>query len=386
MNSDLVSTRNLLLWLLQKFDPTFSIPSGNGSTSEVSLREAGSFGVGSDATSSKPPNHQGSGADSQPKGENPVPSLSTFHSRVVSFTTYNPRFSVASRVLSDQEGSSQTAQSFNFGEIHAVQERFHSLLKQRLRSEYESKPPLFPWESEVTDYPAEVPEAKGAGLVSASVDTGEAPWWSAHVGALQVPGMLPRPLINALFVRCQELACKQIKQGIRLVRAVEDMFPEQLDLLEPIADMVLVPAYRSDSATQTALTQELANIAGGYDLARPEQQIALSMMAAQEILGALTFEVSAAKPEDSRQWLTPHGALDLSVTYSPSQLAIVVNLPEGGQVRLWDGDIEKRSLRSQPGLLDIVLAEPGIDKTYLLEVSLADNDQPLNFAIHLASV
>ena len=186
MNSDLVSTRNLLLWLLQKFDPTFSIPSGNGSTSEVNSKEAGSFGVGSDATSSKPPHHQGFEPESQPKAKIVVSHLSTFHSRVVSFTTYNPRFSVASRMPSSKDGSSQTAQSFNFGEIHAVQERFHSLLKQRLRSEYESKPPLFPWESEVTDYPAEVPEAKGAGLVSASVDTGEAPWWSAHVGALQV--------------------------------------------------------------------------------------------------------------------------------------------------------------------------------------------------------
>ena len=350
MNSDLVSTQNLLLWLLQKFDPTFSIPSGNGSTSEANSIEAGSFGVGSDATSSKPVYQQGSDAEPS-QGLEQYPSTS---SRTVSFNAYlasiNPRFPVASREKPIQGELSQTAQSFNFGEIHAVQERFHSLLKQRLRSEYESKPPLFPWESEVTDYPAEVPEAKGAALVAASVDTGEAPWWSAHVGALQVPGMLPRPLINALFVRCQELACKQIKQGIRLVRAVENMFPEQLDLLEPIADMVLVPAYRSDSATQTALTQELANIAGGYDLARPEQQIALSMMAAQEILGALTFEVSAAKPEDSRQWLTPQGALDLSVTYSPSQLAIVVNLPEGGQVRLWDGDIEKRSLRSPESL------------------------------------
>ena len=385
MNSDLVSTRNLLLWLLQKSDPTFSIPSGNGSTSEVNSKEAGSFGVGSDATSSKPPHHQGFEPESQPKAKIVVSHLSTFHSRVVSFTTYNPRFSVASRMPSSKDGSSQTAQSFNFGEIHAVQERFHSLLKQRLQSEYENKPPLFPWESELSDYPAEVSDATGATLVAA-VGAAAAPLWSTHVGGLQVPGLLPQPLLNALFVRCQELARAPIKQGVRLVRAVEDMFPEQVDLLEPIADMVLVPAYRSDSATQTALTQELANIAGGYDLARPEQQIALSMMAAQEILGALTLEISADKPEDSRQWLTPRGSLDLSVALVLGQLTIAVTLPDGGQVRLWDGEIEKRALRSQPGPLDIVLADPGLDKTYLLEVSLAGDELPLNFAIHLASV
>jgi len=381
MNSDLVSTRNLLLWLLERFDPTFSIPSGNGSTSAATKEEAGSFGVGSDATSSKPPHHQGSELVSEPKAKALISHPSTFHSRVVSFTNYNSRFSVASRVPSTSGGSSQTAQSFNFGEIHAVQERFHSLLKQRLQSEYENRPPLFPWESELVEYPAEVSDAA---LVSA-VESAVTPLWSTHVSDLQVPGLLPQPLLNALFVRCQALACKPIKQGIRLVRAVEDMFPAQPDLLEPIADMVLVPAYRSDSATQTALTQELANIAGGYDLARPEQQIALSMMAAQEILGALTLEISPEKqPEDSRQWLTPRGTLDLKVACVLGQLTVAVNLPDGGQVRLWDGDIEKRALRSQPGLLDIVLADPEFDRTYLLEVSLTGDELPLNFAIHLA--
>ena len=292
---------------------------------------------------------------------------------------------MASRVPSSRGDSSQTAQSFNFGEIHAVQERFHSLLKQRLHSEYENKPPLFPWESELADYPAEVSNAVGASLVAA-VGAATAPLWSAHVSALQVPGLLPQPLLEELFVRCQTLARKPMKQGVRLVQAVENMFPGQIDLLEPIADMVLVPAYRSDSATQSALTQELANVAGGYDLARPEQQIALSMIAAQEILGALTLEISMDKLEDSRQWITPLGSLNLSASCLGNQLTIVVNLPDGGHVRLWDGDMEKMALRSQPGLLDIVLADPIFDRTYLLEVSLSGNEQPLNFAIHLASV
>ena len=238
----------------------------------------------------------------------------------------------------------------------------------------------------MVEYPAEVSDASGAAFVAAAAKSAATPLWSAHVNALRVPGMLPRPLFEALFARCQELARKPIKQGIRLVRAVEDIFPDQADLLEPIADMVLVPAYRSDSDTQAALTQELANIAGGYDLARPEQQIALSMMAAQEILGALTLEISADKPKDARQWITPRGALDLSASCLANQLTVAVNLPDGGYVRLWDGEIEKSALRSQPGPLDIVLAEPGHDKTYLLEVSLTGDELPLNFAIHLAGV
>ncbi len=373
MNTELDSTRNLLLWLLYKFDPTFSTPSGNGSTLEANLPEVGSFGVGSDATSMKPSHHHGSKARSKTLAPNP----STF-SRVVSFTTHNPMFFVASRKLFSTDSFSQTAQSFNFGEIHAVQERYHSLLKQRLRLEFENNPPLFPWESEISEYPAEVSDIAGATLVAASKT------WSTHLSELQISGLLPQPLREALFVQCQALARLPIKQGVRLVKAVENIFPEQGDLLEPIADMVLTPAYRSERAAQAALTQALTAVAGGYDLALPEQQIALSMLAAQEMLGALALSVSPGKPSEVKHWVTPQGALTLSATYTQDQLIIAVSLPTGGQVRLWDGDIEKSAARLQPGALDVVLATPDLDSTYLLEVSLRDENAPLSFAIHLA--
>ena len=206
MNSDLVSTRNLLLWLLQEFDPTFSIPSGNGSTSEANEIEARSFGVGSDATSSKPNDQQGQSL--APTGSTSDPS--TFSS-VVSFnqfwTTHHPRFSMASRDPSLLEVFSQTAQSFNFGEIHAVQDRFHNLLKQRLLLEYENKPPLFPWESELGEYPAEVSDTVGVAIAS------PAPLWGIHMSSLEVSGLLPGPLLNALFTRCQSLVSAHCQYG-----------------------------------------------------------------------------------------------------------------------------------------------------------------------------
>lgn len=297
------------------------------------------------------------------------------------------------RVLFKDLGS-QTAQSFNFGEIHAVQERFEALLKQRLLSEYENRPPLFPWESEVSEYPAEVTDCVPAAI---------SPLWSAHMGALKVPGLLPASLMHTLLERCQEIARSPIKQGVRLVRAVEDLFPESADMLEPIATMVLVPAYRSGRATQDAVIQELANAVGGYDAALPEQQIALSMLAAQEILGALTFSVSADRPCEQRSWITTVGALDLTVSYvassgqddsswtpiqsplSASELKVVAVLPEGGQVRLCDGDVEKLAVRSQPGALDLSLSNPVIGKTYVMEVSLQAEVHTLNFAIHVDS-
>ncbi|MEL6262958.1 MAG: hypothetical protein AAFR12_18015 [Cyanobacteria bacterium J06626_6] len=296
---------------------------------------------------------------------------------------------MASRDLSVQDSTSQTAQSFNFGEIHAVQERFQSLLKQRLLLEYENNPPLFPWESEVSEYPAEVSDAVGAECVPAVKIPA---LWDAHVSALKVPSLLPSYVLAVLFERCQELARSSSKQGVRLVRAVETLFPGQGDILEPIADMVLVPAYRSDSATQAAVTQELVNVAGDYDSAKPEQQIALSMLAAQEILSALTLTLSADSPHETRDWVTPSGVLKLSAIYDPTQiqgqLSVVAVLPEAGEIRLWNGEMEKRALRSQPGTLDLAWSLPSSGSSCFLEVSLgstAGNEvAPLNFAIQLS--
>jgi hypothetical protein len=397
MNNDSDYIRNLLLWLLYKFDPTFSLPSGNGSTSEANFTGASVFEVGSDATSMKPIHQKGSEeASSYPSTSSSASLAGALHSRFsVASREVSPAVSLQDRrkdiqlkgdILIDTvsiDTDSQTAQSFNFGEIHAVQERFQALLKQRLLLEYESKPPLFPWESEISEYPAEVADAVTAVAISSL--------WSAHMSALKVPGLLPVSLMNTLLERCQEIARSPIKQGVRLVRAVEDLFPESTDMLEPIANMVLVPAYRSSQATQDAVIQEIANAAGGYGSALPQQQIALSMLAAQEILGALTFSINADKPCEQRSWVTAVGALELKVCYEcgngkVDELKVVAVLPEGGQVRLCDGSVEKIATRSQPGPLDLALANPIVGKTYVLEVSLQAEVHSLNFAIHLEDV
>jgi len=372
MKNDSDNIRNLLLWLLHKFHPTFSSPSGNGlHTSEASATKVNQSEVGSDATSMKPAPPQGSTGISL---EMPHPSTVSGAAPVAT-----PKFSKASSDSNLEvifsNAIAQTTQSFNFGEIHAVQERFHNLLKQRFLSEYEDNPPLFPWESEVAEYPADVADF---GAAASSL-------WDPHVSGLSVPGLLPEPLLKVLFERCQAIAHMPVKQGIQLVRAVEALFPDQLDILEPIADMVLVPAYRSaDAATRDALTQELTAVADDYDAAQPEQQVALSMLAAQEILGALTLSLTAEKPSETRLWMTGKGALTLTATYAEGALAVSVALPEGGQVNLKGEDVEQQAKRSRPGSLDVALARPTVGKTYLLEILLADETAPLSFAIHLA--
>ena len=376
MNIDSDNTLSPLLQLLQKFDPTFSIPSGNRSTSGADAIEAGTFGVGSDATSSKPIYKPGTTGESN---NSFAPNLSTF-SRTVSFTSFNPRFSVASGEKSSTGDSSQTAQSFNFGEIHAVQERFHSLLKQRLRMEYENNLPLFPWETEVGEYPADTADTSGQDLVAA---TAVSAFWSKQVGKLKVPGLLPVPVLNALLEQCQALSSSYSKQGVRLVKAVESLFPGQGQMLEPIANMVLVPAYRSDGATQAAVTQELIAVAGDYDSAQPEQQIALSMLAAQEILNALTLSVSCEEPEVTRDWVTATGLLQLKAAVCEGQLKVSAILPEGGSIRLWDSELDKKAQRPTPGKVALSWDVSGSEYLCFLEVSLSDKDELLNFTVQL---
>ena len=395
MKNDSDYIRNLRLWLLQTFvgesyigrtcnlsGPTFSLPSGNGSTSEANSNKVSNHEVGSDATSMKPSYQQGS--EEVPEISSSYPSTCASASLQNLFLgAVQPSFSAASRDVSPVGTCSQTAQSFNFGEIHAVQERFQALIKQRLLSEYENNPPLFPWESEVSEYPAEVTD-----YVPAAVAATQSPLWSAHMSALKVPSLLPAALMNTLFARCQEIVTSPIKQGVRLVRAVEDLFPESADMLEPIANMVLVPAYRSGGASLDAdkdvIIQELANAVGGYSSAMPEQQVALSMLAAQEILGALTLSVSVARPFERRSWVTTVGVLELTVGYENDRLSVVAVLPDGGQVRLCDGDVEKQAVRSQPGSLDLTWANPTFEKNYVLEVSLQGEAHALNFVIQTA--
>ncbi len=393
MNNDSDNIRSLLLWLLAESDPTLSIPSGNGSTLEANLEESlpevSPLEVGSDATSMKPTYQPGSEVSSIELSADPSTSADALPPEV-----FSARFSEASRDMFRQDIVSQTAQSYHFGEIHAVQERFEALLKQRLLLEYEKNPPLFPWESEVGEYPVEVNDFATVTAVPSL--------WNAHVSQLKVSGLLPESLLNCLFERCQAIACSPMKQGVQLVRAVEALFPAQADLLEPIANMVLVPAYRSDQATQDAVAQELVNVAGGYDSALPAQQIALSMMAAREILGALTLCVGEQQPAEKTRWITPRGVLELTASYQlshsqanpqanslarelASQLTIAAVLPDGGDLRSWDGDMEKRSRRSAPGRLDIVWTQPTASKTYGLEISLAGEAQSLTFAVQIAN-
>ncbi|MEL7502434.1 MAG: hypothetical protein AAFN18_08200 [Cyanobacteria bacterium J06554_6] len=279
-----------------------------------------------------------------------------------------PRF----LATSPSHAAFETAQSFNFGEISPVQDRFHTLLKNRLRLEFENRPLLFPWESELSEYPVDLPSMAGAAAARP---------WIDNLRQLQVASALPEAILTQLLERCQVMARSSKQQGVKLIRTVESLFPENTDLLEPIAGIVLTPAYRGDDARATAI-QELEALASDYDAATTEQQIAISMLAAQEIMAALTLTVSEQAPRLTREWVTAQGLLKLEINYDSDLLFVRVYCPGNSRVNLQDGDVTLQATRTQPGRLDLVKAAPKIGHNYVLEVSLPDSGhRALRFAL-----
>lgn len=252
------------------------------------------------------------------------------------------------------------------GEIPAVQDRFQALIKRRLRLEIERRPPLFPWEKEVQEYPEWL-----------SGETAAPPIWLNQLQTLKLPARLPDTIMLTLLERCQTLAQQSLKSGIRLIKAVEALFPDQPQALELVARLVLTPAYRSGSNLSTPSLD--------YDTANPQQQIALTMLAAQEIFASLSLTVSPQAPTTQRQWITPTGSVTLTATYhpgSPDQIHIQSTVPEAGYLALIQGEQVLRADATQPGALTVILEAPHPQQSYCLELGLSqDLAHPLRFVL-----
>ncbi|MEM9903545.1 MAG: PatU [Cyanobacteria bacterium P01_D01_bin.44] len=281
-----------------------------------------------------------------------------------------PQFSVSSQ----SQYLFETAQSFNFGEISTVQDRFQSLLKRRLQMEFENRPPLFPWESEIREYPVELPAFSAAQAVGKL--------WLDNLHHFKAANALPDAVLTKLLERCQIMAQTSLKEGVKLVRTVESFFPDHTELLEPIADMVLTPAYRSTEALEKETVEVIQNLTGGYTAAAPQQQVAISMLAAKEIMSALTLTVSPIDPQLKREWITAFGTLTLGVTYQGDWLLIEAKLPSGGQLHLIGDQSESSTSRPEAGKLSLVETTFEVGQTYTLEVSLSEGGQrPLRFTV-----
>ncbi|HTL89044.1 MAG TPA: hypothetical protein VL134_06565 [Leptolyngbya sp.] len=260
-----------------------------------------------------------------------------------------------------------------------MQDRFHALLKRRLLLEAQQNPPLFPWEKEAVHYEAEPASYETNSVLAASSV------WLSQIRHFNLPIPMPEAVMTELLARCQSVLFSSLREGARLVQAVDTLFPNQSQLLNNVAGYVMVSPARSTVAKLQDLAIEIGEeLPESFDTAIETQQMALSLLAAREIISTLMLTVSEQQPQLTREWLTEVGALTLSVDYEADRLRIKAMLPCGGSLQ-FQGE-ESRSLvdRNDAGRLSLEIREFRIDRSYPLEVRLGDQDL-LTFAIAFRS-
>jgi hypothetical protein len=249
---------------------------------------------------------------------------------------------------------------FEPGETPAVQDRFHSLLKNRLRNEIERHPPVFPWETDGYEYDAEFLDAE-------RVPAGN---WLTQLRALNLPVPMPERVLTELFSQCQAVMQLSLQEGTKLVRAVETLFPGQDAALNQLAGFVLAAPSRSGAIAP--LKNGSSKFPADYDSATAAQQMALSLLAAREIIESLTLSVSAGQPVE-RQWQMTGGTLSLVAAYDASTRRVRVEgqLPCAGKVDLKGVMTQATAQRSDAGSFSLELFDLEPNQSYLLDVQLA---------------
>ncbi|MCJ8280251.1 MAG: PatU, partial [Rivularia sp. ALOHA_DT_140] len=90
--------------------------------------------------------------------------------------------------------SINTPYPFQLGEIPAVQTRFQAVLKRRLQNQIQDNPPLFPWETQLVDYPDYIDNSSMSWVPA---------WgWSAQQSKLSLPIPMPEKVFQQLLARC----------------------------------------------------------------------------------------------------------------------------------------------------------------------------------------
>jgi hypothetical protein len=272
----------------------------------------------------------------------------------------------------------------NSGDIPAVQDRFYALLKHRLQSEIQLQPPLFPWELTVAEYQDDVPVTEAVAIPGINVRS----LWLTQLRRLALPIVLPDTILVQLINKCQELVTSPLREGAKLVQAVESLFPGDALTLNQLAGLVMMSPARSG---YTSLQAKL----GGddsvrYEDAAPTQQMALSLLVAREMFGALTLNVSAATPTARYEWVTEAGVLTVQTDYEcldgVAMLRVEGTLPCASRFELRSAG--RRSLAERPDAGPLSVALTDLDRVgnapleVQLEVQLGGTET-LVFTIHL---
>ncbi len=275
--------------------------------------------------------------------------------------------------LAEGDSSSfRSEYSLNSGDIQAVQDRFYALLKHRLQQEIQRNPPLFPWEQSVAEYQDDIPVSATIGVPVIDIRS----LWLAQLRRLSLPVKLPDNVLVQLLNKCQTLANSQLREGARLVQAVEALFPGESRVLNQMAGLVMVSPARSG---YTNLQQKLgADFSIDYDEAMPTQQMVLSLLAAREIFNSLLIRVSPQHPTACYEWVTDAGPIVLQTQYQVSggiaTLRIDGNLPCGSHLELRGAGRRALAEALDAGQLSVELTDLSLTQTCVLEVRLSQDD------------
>lgn len=260
---------------------------------------------------------------------------------------------------------------YTLGEMPTVQNRFQAILKRRLQVEIERHPPLFPWETEFSDYEPNADAVADNWVPSVRL-------WMPQLSNLKLPVAMPETVMAQLLDACSEAVYSRRQLGAKLVNAVENLFPDQFGSLNQLAGMVLRYPSRSGERLQA--------FSGSYETAATEQQMTLALLAAKEIISALTVPISATQTPVERQWQTSVGVVTVQANYQiqdgVSKLHVSGRLPRGGSLTLRTPQASATSQRTYPGYLSVESYDLQPNQSYPLEIRFHDSEQtPLIFAI-----
>lgn len=270
---------------------------------------------------------------------------------------------------------------YNLGDMPTVQNRFQAILKRRLQAEIERHPPLFPWETKISDYESDSCDAPAEAWVP------PVRLWMPQLSHLALPVPIPENVLAQLLDACSEAVYSRRQLGAKLVNAVESLFPDQFQALNQLAGMVLLSGgVHRDPLFNLNAAEQAQSFPNSYENAAEAQKMTLALLAAREIISALTVPISPTNTPVERQWQTTAGPVTVQAEYQiqdgVTKLRVIGRLPRGGSLTLRTPQASASAQRTYPGYVSVESFDLQPNQTYPLEIRFHDSEQtPLIFAI-----
>ena len=238
-NSDTLYSR-LIAWLLEESVPAASLPADGQAQNPVHTGE-------------------------QRAADFELDHLDPLDLEELNIASFNPGEAAQDRIQADSDYTPACEETepggetrpYKMGELPTVQNRFQAILKRRLQVEIERHPPLFPWETEMSDY-----EPDSSDVIADS-------WvppvriWMPQLSNLTLPVSIPENVLAQLLDACSEAVSSRRQLGAKLVSAVESLFSDQFQLLNNVASLVLrslEPARDGDPEPTQSLLRQLQSL------------------------------------------------------------------------------------------------------------------------------